>query len=242
MTYDIKDSYTNSGSDDSMVINVMRDSGADKSRWNLSYETLKSMTDEIHNNMNITTGVRKIDTDINLPCGPDDSDLRTAANNWLDDNYIYWSEVFLWIVGPCSQFIATSNAEGWTVRSNSFLGAHTRSDDTAHKQSTRHEALHPYLLGDANNSQYGRCQEVVDQVLNNESTPNGNSDDHCLGEVTFEAYGSTATSPMLGFYEQNTAEVGDCDYWEPPAFRNTELSHCTHQALELSRQHANGNH
>lgn len=79
----------------------------------------------------------------------------------------------------------------------------------------------------------------MNDVLNYESGPK--SDDHSLGKA-HDNYGYDATSPILGFYAEDHATVGECDHWESPDVRSHTLSDCTYGALKLSREHHQTGH
>lgn len=230
MSYTIEEWEQFGSGDDELVVNVMRESFADRDKWDVAYEAVKYAVDNVNFYTGITTSVWKIDTDAVIAC--EDGKFQDA-NEFLNDENIDWNEGFLWVVGACDHtFIAVAAGLAWgeDSRANAFVGDHIRSNDHDFGQSCIHESMHMYLAADG-------CSEIQNQILNN-SGHSGNSKDHALGDV----WSDGETTPMLGFYGQDTAEHGDCSHWESVTGRSHVKSTCTDTALELSQEHDNDNH
>ncbi|PSP78428.1 hypothetical protein BRC81_07745 [Halobacteriales archaeon QS_1_68_20] len=239
MSYDIVDSSYNgdTGSTYGVAeINVMRESSASQSYWDRAYSYISDELDRIYQNTSLDgTIARKYDTDADIGC----NNLFDDGNQWLDDNGLTGDGSHVWIVGGCDDtHIATSGGGdngAWDSRTQGFVGENTYPNEHEVAFSAIHEGLHTHLAANT-------CDRVRSEVLNGETTDDGNSDDHHLGMVYTSWWGDDA-SVMLGHYGNDIADNGDCDQtaWTIDGYDN-DVTDCTLRALELSSEHAAGQH
>ncbi|SEO18073.1 hypothetical protein SAMN05216388_100938 [Halorientalis persicus] len=215
-----------------LVVNVMKENGTDKERWDAAYNAVRDALEKVYQNTGISTGVWKIDSNTNISCNNKEED----ANETIDEETIYGHEQYLWVLS-CSDWVAYSTGSAWTDRANAFISEDNfRYSDASYGfgHNAVHEALHGYLSADV-------CDEIQSQILNN-SGHDGNSKDHALGKVWSRGVIEGAPSPMLGTYGQDTAEHGDCNHFEHHSDYSKKITDCTYDALQLSKEHENNNH
>lgn len=237
MSYDIVDSKYNgdTGSTYGVVeVNVLREH-ADKSYWDRAYKYVSNELDRIYNNTSLDgTIARKYETDATIAC----DNLFEDGNQWLDDNGITGDGNHLWIIGGCSDtHIATSGGGdngAWNSRTQSFVGQNSYPNEHEVAFSSVHEGLHSHLAANT-------CDKIRSEILNGD-TDDDNSDDHNLGMVYTSSWGDDA-SVMLGHYGNDEAGAGDCNdtAWTIDGYQE-DVTDCTLRALEMSSEHAAGNH
>jgi hypothetical protein len=236
MTYNLKDvsSWGFTGAEyDVLEVNLMATDEVINDYWDTSYDVMSREIERVYNNTSLSGGLtRKYSTDLSLDC----DNLRDSANSWLNNNGFHGDGVYCWFVGSCAAHdIYFADLEGaWNNRRIAFVGQLSR--DSIHQLAvqTIHESLHPYLYADS-------CEKIQEEILNGD-TGGQNSNDHNLGDVYTSWWGDDA-SPMLRHYGDSEATAGNCsdNAWTVDGY-SSDVNDCTMRALEMSSEHAAGNH
>lgn len=223
------DSSWNGSDAYALEVNVMIESSVNTSKARDGYDAIVKANDQVYNNGYLpATYTSLYETDLEFDCNSSKSKWE-QGNDWLNDWGASGPECYLWLHNDCGW--AVGEEDGWTERTQAFLGVNKYSDNSRYRAMAVQEAYHSYILIDPVDKYH--CDYAARNI------ESGSYDEHELGKVVPDGWIYKST-PMVASYANNTAKEtkGDCSSGDKtPTGGIIDLTSCTMDALCQSRQH-----